>query len=275
MSNAQPRLSSEDLFTQCGHALCGHGGDWRAKFGQLLGGLKPDRIDAMAKGDSRISPMLWGAIAVHLHDRGYLDLVSLRDLAIEASGVPLCRVYTVRNIEFSVTPSIDGRWPTLRIANLRDNLDTGWWRPVGPYQFRLPDDTMSAMLEFDGECGPPFPIQGGLPVYYPENMVRPKEGVTPLPAAHYPPSMVRVKHGDTPLAGDLDETELNDRAESARRAWLAAQQVVTRRFAGVASSNGPNPTMQEIEDAKYLKRIYEELHSRRLAAAARRYAAAG
>lgn len=255
MSNAQLRLSSEDLFTQCGHALCGHGADWRAKFGQLLGGLKPDRIDAMAKGDSRISPNLWGTIAVHLHDRGFLDLVSLRDRAIEASGVPLCRVYTVRNIEFSVTPSIDGRWPTLRITNLRYN-EPGWWRPVGPYEFRLPDDTMSAMLELDGESGPPFLIQGGMPVYYPPNMLRAKDGVTPLP-------------------GEVDEAELNDRAEAARRAWLAAQQVVTRRFAGVANNNGPNPTMQEIEDAKYLKRIYEELHSRRLAAAARRYAAAG
>ncbi len=38
---------------------------------------------------------------------------------------------------------------------------------------------------------------------------------------------------------------------------------------------GPNPSFQEIEDAKYLKRLYEDLHSRRLAAAARRYATSG
>lgn len=255
MSNAQPVLSPEDLFAQCGRALCGPGLDWRSRFGQLLGGLKPDRIDAMAKGDSRIPPSLWGTIAVHLHDRGFFDLVALRDRALEASGLPLHRLYTVRNIEFSVSPSTDGRWPTLRITN-RPYNEAAWWRPVAPYEFRLPDDTVSAVLEFDGERGQPFLIQAGLPISYPRSMPRAKAGVTPL-------------------TGEVDEAELNDRANAAHRAWLAAQALVTRRFAGVAGRNGPNPTMQEIEDAKHLKRIYEELHSRRLAAAARRYAANG
>jgi hypothetical protein len=251
MSKAQSVLSSSDLFTQCGHALCGHGPDWKARFGQLLGNLKPDKVDAMCKGVSRIPPSLWGLIAVHLHDRGFLDLVALRDRALEASAAPLCRLYTVRNIEFSVEPSIDGRWPVLMISNKPYN-QVSWWRPARDYEFRLPDDTTSARLEFDGERGNPFLLAGGGAIFYPPNMLRAKPGITPNP-------------------GELDMGELNERTEAAKRAWMNAQAVVTGRFSDV-TRGGPNPTMEEVEDAKYLRRIYDELHSRRLAVAARLYA---
>lgn len=251
-NNAQPHLSSTDLFVQCGHALCGHGPEWKSSFARLLGNLKPDKVDAMAKGDSRIPQTLWSTIAVHLHDRSFLDLVGLRDMAIHASAIPLSRIYRVRNIEFVVTPSVDGRWPVLMISNKRYN-EAGWWRPAREYEFRLPDDTISARLEFDGERGDPFLLTGEGPIFYPPNMVRAKDGVTPPPA-------------------ELDVAELSERAEAARRAWLNAQALVAGRFANVLKG-GRNPLMEEIEDAKYLKRIYEELHSRRLAASARSYAA--
>ena len=250
MSNAQPVLLPSELFTQCGYALCGHGPDWKSRFGQLLGGIKPDKVDAMTKGQSRIPPGIWNEIAVHLHDRAMFDLTVLRDAAIDQSLAPLARVYKVRNIEFSVQPSVDGRWPSLMISNKPYN-QISWWRPVKEYEFRLPDDTVSARLEFDGVAGNPFLLMDTGPIYYPANMERAPDGVAPPPVA-------------------IDEAELNDKAEAARQAWFQAQSHVTGLFAG-GIRGGRNPTMEELEDVKHLKRAYEELHKRRLVLAAQRY----
>ena len=250
MSNAQPVLSSSELFTQCGYALCGHGPDWKSRFGQLLGGIKPDKVDAMTKGQSRIPPGIWSEISVHLHDRAIFDLLALRDSAINESLAPLARVYKVLNIEFSVEPSVDGRWPTLMISDKPYN-QVAWWRPVKEYEFQLPDDTVSARLEFDGIAGNPFLLTGVGRLHYPPNMKRAPDGTTPSPAA-------------------LDEAEINEKAEAARRAWLHAQSHVTGLFAGVLRG-GRNPSMEELEDAKHLKRVYEDLHKRRLVLAAQRH----
>jgi hypothetical protein len=250
MSSAQPALSSSEMFTQCGYALCGHGSDWKSRFGQLLGGIKPDKIDAMSKGKSRIPPGIWSEIAVHLHDRALFDLVALRDRAIAESLAPLARVYKVRNIEFGVEPSVDGRWPTLMISN-KPYQQVGWWRPVKEYEFRLPDDTLSGRLEFDGVAGDPFLLTGIAPIHYPSNMKRAPDGAPPSPTA-------------------LDEAEINEKAEAARQAWLRAQSHVTRLFA-TALHGGRNPTMEELEDVKHLKRVYEDLHKRRLVLAAQRH----
>jgi hypothetical protein len=174
----------------------------------------------------------------------------LRDGAINESLAPLARVYKVRNIEFSVEPSVDGRWPTLMISNKPYN-QVSWWRPVKEYEFRLPDDAVSARLEFDGVAGNPFLLTGIGPIHYPSNMERAPDGTAPSPAA-------------------LDEAEINDKAEAARRAWLQARSHVTGLFAGVIRG-GRNPTMEELEDVKHLKRVYEELHKRRLVLAAQRH----
>jgi len=250
MSNAHA-LSSSDLFTQCGYALCGSGADWKSQFGQLLGGIKPDTIDSMTKGRTRIPPGVWTDIAVHLHDRAMLDLLALRDGAVRESLAPLARVYRVRNIEFSVEPSVDGRWPQLMITNKPFNQFGGsWWRPAGEYEFRLPDDTMSARLEFDGERGQPFMLTGSGPVPHPPSMKRASRSVAPSPA-------------------DVDPGEIDEKAEKARQAWLEASRNAAL-FAAVMRG-GRNPTREELEEPKRLKRIYDDLHKRRLAVHARRF----
>lgn len=163
-----------DMFMRCGHALCGAGPDWKAQFGRLLGNIKPDSIDAMTKGKSRIPPRVWNEIAVHLHDRIQLDLPGLKAAAVEASAAPFSRVYKVRNIEFSVYPSTDDRWPKLKFADKPYN-EAAWWRYAGDYEFQLPDNTISVCLEFDGEMGQPMLIQGGAhlpPGFYPRIMQR-------------------------------------------------------------------------------------------------------
>lgn len=158
-----------DIFSRCGQALCGTGPDWKAQLGRLLNGIKAETIDAMTKGKSRIPPSVWGEIAVHLHDRRMLDLAALENAAIDASLGSLARVYKVRNIEFSVRPSEDGRWPRVKYSAAPYN-EAGWWRYAEDGQRRLPDDTLSVYLEFDGEAGPPFTIQGNAPIFYPPNM---------------------------------------------------------------------------------------------------------
>lgn len=160
-----------DLFSRCGQALCGTGPDWKAQFGRLLNGIKPDSIDAMTRGNSRIPPGVWGEIAAHLHDRQMMDLATLKAAALYASAAPLARVYSVRNIEFSVTPSVDGRWPRLKFSAKPYNV-ASWWRYAEDGERRLPDDTVSAVLEFDGEAGQPFVLRGDGPIFYPANMKR-------------------------------------------------------------------------------------------------------
>ena len=160
-----------DLFARCGQALCGTGPDWKAQFGRMLNGIKPDTIDGMTRGNSRIPSGVWSEIASHLHDRQMLELPALKAAALRASAIPLARTYRVRNIEFSVTPSIDGRWPRVKFSAKPYN-EASWWRYAEDGERRLPDDTMSAVLEFDGEAGQPFMVDGQGLIYYPERMKR-------------------------------------------------------------------------------------------------------
>lgn len=163
--------AAADLFSRCGQALCGTGADWKAQFGRLLNGIKPDSIDAMTRGNSRVPPGVWAEIAAHLHDREMMDLATLKAAALYASATPLSRIYKVRNIEFSVTPSVDGHWPRLKFSAKPYN-EASWWRYAEDGERKLPDDTVSVVLEFDGVSGQPFMIQGGGPIFYPKNMKR-------------------------------------------------------------------------------------------------------
>lgn len=160
-----------DLFSRCGQALCGTGPDWKAQFGRLLDGIKADTIDAMTRGKSRIPPQVWGEIAAHLHDRQMLDLEALEKAATDESLAPLARVYKVRNVQFSVEPSVNGRWPRVKFSATPYN-QPGWWRYAEDGERRLPDDAVSVVLEFDGESGPPFMVGGEGPILYPPNMKR-------------------------------------------------------------------------------------------------------
>jgi hypothetical protein len=61
-------MTPPELFTRCGQFLCGNGRDWKAQFGALLM-IKPDSVDAMTKGDSRVPPGIWREIAQFIQDR--------------------------------------------------------------------------------------------------------------------------------------------------------------------------------------------------------------
>lgn len=168
--DASGGIAPADVFSRCGQALCGTGPDWKAQFGRLLGGIKPDTIDAMTRGKSRIPPGVWGEIAVHLHDREMLGLAALKAAAIHASLGSLARVYKVRNVEFSVEPSAEGRWPRVKLSAKPYN-QVSWWRYAEDDERVLPDDTVSLVLELDGEAGQPFMIGMSGP-FYPPSMKR-------------------------------------------------------------------------------------------------------
>jgi transcriptional regulator with XRE-family HTH domain len=55
-------MNPQDIFTRAGQALFGTGQDWKAQFGAALM-VKPDSIDAMTKGKSRIPPGIWNEVA--------------------------------------------------------------------------------------------------------------------------------------------------------------------------------------------------------------------
>jgi hypothetical protein len=61
-------MNPQQLFVRCGHFLCGTGSDWKAQFGAMLM-IKPDSVDAMSKGASRIPPGIWRDIAGFIQDR--------------------------------------------------------------------------------------------------------------------------------------------------------------------------------------------------------------
>lgn len=80
-------MNPQDVFARAGQALCGTGQDWKAQFGAALM-IKPDSIDAMTKGKSRIPPGVWREVADLLQHRSR-ELPSLRTkilLAMSASS---------------------------------------------------------------------------------------------------------------------------------------------------------------------------------------------
>jgi hypothetical protein len=116
---------------------------------------------------------MWGEIAVHLHDRQLLDLAALEKAAVDASLGSLARVYKVGSVEFSIKPSVDGRWPRVKFSPQPWNQGPSWWRYAEDGMRRLPDDTISVNLEFDGQSGTPFMIEGGRTIGfmgYPQSM---------------------------------------------------------------------------------------------------------
>lgn len=159
-----------ELFQRCGQALCGSGPDWKAQFGRMLD-VKPDTVDAMTKGKSRIPPGVWGDVAAFLHDRLQTNLPALTAAALHASGTTLARTYRVCGLEFRVEAAADGRWPRVKYSETPDN-QAGWWHYVEDGDRFLPDTTSSVALEFDGESGLPFRVGDRMRIHYPKNMKR-------------------------------------------------------------------------------------------------------
>lgn len=80
-------MDPQHIFARAGQALFGTGQDWKAQFGAALM-IKPDSIDAMTKGKSRIPPGVWNEVADLLLYRGQ-ELSNLRAkvlLAVSASS---------------------------------------------------------------------------------------------------------------------------------------------------------------------------------------------
>lgn len=63
----QPTIPASN-FIRCGHFLCGSGIHWKSQLADLLE-TKVDKIDAMAKGASRVSPRTWLAVQALVQDR--------------------------------------------------------------------------------------------------------------------------------------------------------------------------------------------------------------
>jgi hypothetical protein len=74
------------LFARAGQALFGTGQDWKAQFGAALM-IKPDTIDAMTKGKSRIPPGIWNEVAALLQDRAH-ELPTLKAKVLEQLTPP-------------------------------------------------------------------------------------------------------------------------------------------------------------------------------------------
>ena len=114
-------MTPEQIFARAGQALFGSGQDWKAQFGAALM-IKPDSIDAMTKGKSRIPPGIWNDLAGLLQDRrNELPTLSVKVLeqVTAASGKV---VFTIG----SCPATINGSPPTmggLRIGVMRWSED--------------------------------------------------------------------------------------------------------------------------------------------------------
>jgi hypothetical protein len=74
-------MIAQHLFARALQALFGTGHDWKAQGGAALM-IKPDSVDAMTKGTSRIPPGVWKEIADLLQHRAD-ELPTLRTQALE------------------------------------------------------------------------------------------------------------------------------------------------------------------------------------------------
>ncbi len=73
-------MKPSELFARSGQMLFGTGAEWKAQFGRALKGIKPDSIDAMTKGKSRINPRIWREVATLLQDREAIGNLSMLKL---------------------------------------------------------------------------------------------------------------------------------------------------------------------------------------------------
>lgn len=83
-------MNIQDVFARAGQALFGTGQDWKAQFGAALM-IKPDSIDAMTKGKSRIPPGVSNEVADLLKYRGQ-ELLNLRAKILIAMSANLFKI---------------------------------------------------------------------------------------------------------------------------------------------------------------------------------------
>jgi hypothetical protein len=67
MTNRFPG-SADQLFTRCGHFLCGGGTRWKEQFAAMLM-VQTNTVDNWHKGTSRVPPGVWREIAGFIQDR--------------------------------------------------------------------------------------------------------------------------------------------------------------------------------------------------------------
>ncbi|MBI2736611.1 MAG: hypothetical protein HYX38_08730 [Rhodospirillales bacterium] len=158
-------MNDAQLFTRCGHALCGDGPRWKEQFADLLG-MKTNSVDNMSKGSSRIPPGVWKDIASKLHERE-AALPSLKAAAVKLSREPLSRVYKVRNLEFRVRPAAGGKFPVVEYSR---EWPMGWWSALPDDARTLPPDTAAFRVTFDKVAGNPTVVGVDPMVHYPPNM---------------------------------------------------------------------------------------------------------
>lgn len=89
-------MNLQDCFARAGQALFGTGQDWKAQFGAALM-IKPDSIDAMTKGKSRIPPGVCKEVADLLKHRGQ-ELINLRTKILLSMSTSTLKI-TVKNFD--------------------------------------------------------------------------------------------------------------------------------------------------------------------------------
>ena len=123
-------MTPSQLFTRALQALFGAGSDWKAQSAaQLM--IKPDSVDAMTKGTSRIPPGIWKEIADLLEHRAR-ELPTLRERALEQVEASKGKVvFTIGSASAIVgggslmggIPLGPIRWTDADIAELQRSLD--------------------------------------------------------------------------------------------------------------------------------------------------------
>lgn len=88
------QMTPADLFTRCGHFLCGPGVGWKEQLATMLQ-VKTNTVDNWSKGSSRIPPTVWAEIQAFVQDK-FSEAPSL-----------IGAIESVRNPE--VDPAPDGR----------------------------------------------------------------------------------------------------------------------------------------------------------------------
>jgi hypothetical protein len=122
-----PKIASETL-AAAAQFLCGDGAAWKAQFASLIG-VRPDSVDAWAKGRSRIPPGVWGAIAALFYKRQTeLPIHLQRVLGFIDKPPEYRRTYVLPNGRNEVVePLADGNFPVVQFTRARDpNWTTGW-----------------------------------------------------------------------------------------------------------------------------------------------------
>jgi hypothetical protein len=108
-------MNPPELFARCGQMLFGSGFDWKSQFGRALNGIRPDTIDAMTKGKSRIPPGVWNEIAELIQDleQRTRDLQTLKEGVADLTNKWPPRIYEwpTDGYKFTVWADADGTYP--------------------------------------------------------------------------------------------------------------------------------------------------------------------